>query len=271
MKKECVINEVGKLSDDVYMLNIHAPGIAEKAVPGQFVSVYTRDDAHLLPRPISICDIDYKDKNLTLVYRTVGYGTTEFSRLIPGNRISIMGPLGNGFDAAFDGQSFASPILIGGGIGIPPMLALAKSFREKTLPSGLKDGESPFITAVLGYRDRHTFLKERFEEVCDEVLISSDDGSVGTKGTVIDALSASGIKGDVICACGPMPMLKGVKQYGIDNDVQTFISLEEKMACGIGACLGCVCDTTAVDDHSKVTNARICKDGPVFPSKMVAI
>ncbi|MCR4604383.1 MAG: dihydroorotate dehydrogenase electron transfer subunit [Eubacterium sp.] len=271
MKKECIINEVGKLSDDVFMLNIHAPGIADEAVPGQFVSVYTRDEAHLLPRPISICDIDKYERNITLVYRVVGYGTKEFSRLIPGNHITIMGPLGNGFEAVIGEDNYRSPILIGGGIGIPPMLALAKSFREKTVPNGLDDGDSPFVTVVLGYRDRHTFLKERFEEICDEVLISTDDGSVGTKGTVIDALEASGIKGDIICACGPMPMLKGVKNYGMEQKIPTYISMEERMACGIGACLGCVCETVDVDDHSKVNNARICKDGPVFDATEIQL
>ena len=148
--------------------------------------------------------------------------TLEFSGKQEGDTIAVVGPLGNGFTPR-SGKS----ILIGGGIGIPPMLALAKSLS----------GE---VQVVLGYRDAVQFLKEDFTPYAS-VYVSTEDGSVGTKGNVIDAIRAEGITADVIYACGPMPMLRGVKAFAAEQGIEAQISLEEHMACGIGACLGCVC------------------------------
>ena len=114
------------------------------------------------------------------------------------------------------------------------------------------------------------FLKEEFDKVAD-VVIATDDGSVGTHGTVIDAMKEKNLTADVICACGPMPMLRGVKVYGLENEIETYVSMEERMACGIGACLGCVCQSTETDAHSHVHNKRVCKDGPVFRSTEVEL
>ena len=113
-------------------------------------------------------------------------------------------------------------------------------------------------------------VKEEFDKVAD-VVIATDDGSVGTHGTVIDAMKEKNLTADVICACGPMPMLRGVKAYGLENEIETYVSMEERMACGIGACLGCVCQSTEVDSHSNVHNKRVCKDGPVFLSTEVEL
>ena len=172
--------------------------------------------------------------------------------LAEGDTIAVVGPLGNGFTPR-SGKS----ILIGGGIGIPPMLALAKSLS----------GE---VQVVLGYRDAVQFLKEDFTPYAS-VYVSTEDGSVGTKGNVIDAIRAEGITADVIYACGPMPMLRGVKAFAAEQGIEAQISLEEHMACGIGACLGCVCTTKEKDAHSHVNNTRICKDGPVFDAQTVEI
>ena len=166
--------------------------------------------------------------------------------------------LGNGYDLeAVKGKKV---ILLGGGIGIPPMLYSAKRLKE----------QGTEVTAVLGYADSNTFLKEDFEKYCT-VQIASMDGSVGTKGTVIDAMNENGTEGDVIFACGPMPMLKAVKSYAADHGMQAFISLEERMACGVGACLGCVVKTREVDHHTHVKNTRICVEGPVFNAEDVDI
>ena len=124
-------------------------------------------------------------------------------------------------------------------------------------------------TVVLGYRTS-TFLKEEFEEVCD-VKIATEDGSQGAKGTVIDAIEKYGVEGKVIYACGPMPMLKALAAYAEEHGMEAQISLEERMACGIGACLACVCQTKNVDGHSNVHNARVCKDGPVFKAEEVEL
>ena len=123
---------------------------------------------------------------------------------------------------------------------------------------------------IAGYRDEQTFLREEFEKN-GELFISTEDGSVGVKGNVLDAVRTCGLEADIIYACGPTPMLRAIKQYAEEKGVTCYISLEERMACGIGACLGCVCKTKEKDAHSNVNNKRICKDGPVFLSTEVEI
>ena len=125
-------------------------------------------------------------------------------------------------------------------------------------------------TAVIGYRDQETFLADELRKYAD-VVIATEDGSVGTKGNVIDAIRAEKLTADIIYACGPTPMLKALKAYAMENGIECYISLEEKMACGVGACLACVCQSTEVDGHSHVHNKRICKDGPVFLSTEIEL
>ena len=147
---------------------------------------------------------------------------------------------------------------LGGGIGVPPILELAKQMQcEKK-------------QIVVGYRNAQTFLKEEFE-AAGELYISTEDGSVGTKGNVMDAIREQKLEADIIYACGPTPMLRAIKQYAEANNIECYISLEERMACGIGACLACVCKSKEKDAHSNVNNKRICKDGPVFLSTEVEI
>ena len=231
---------------------LDAPEMAEAAVPGQFIAVYTNDPSKLLPRPISICEADKENGRLRIVYRIAGAGTKEFSECKAGDTLDIMGPLGNGFPL-----KKKKAFLIGGGIGIPPMLELAKNLDcEKT--------------AVIGYRDQETFLADELRKYAD-VVIATEDGSVGTKGNVMDAIRENALEADMIYACGPTPMLRAIKQYAETNGIECYISLEERMACGIGACLACVCKSKEKDAHSNVHNKRICKDGPVFLSTEVEI
>jgi dihydroorotate dehydrogenase electron transfer subunit len=215
----------------------------------------------LLPRPISICDISKDEGLIRFVYRKVGGGTGLFSNLKPGDSLKMIAPLGNGYEV-LDKINLKDKncLAIGGGIGIPPMLLLSKVLSQAEAN----------VTAVLGYRTDDLFLSEDFEPYA-ELLISTDDGKAGVKGTVIDAITASGVKADMIFACGPMPMLRGVKVYAEKESIEAYVSLEEHMACGIGACLGCICKTVEVDSHSHVKNARICKDGPVFNAKDIEI
>ena len=147
---------------------------------------------------------------------------------------------------------------MGGGIGVPPILELAKA-----LDCGKKQ-------IIAGYRDAQTFLREEFEK-SGELYISTEDGSEGVKGNVLDAVRELGLEADIIYACGPTPMLRAIKQYAQERGTECYISLEERMACGIGACLGCVCQTKEKDAHSNVNNKRICKDGPVFLATEVEI
>ena len=232
------------IASDIFSLILSAKDIADEAKPGQFVSLYSADGSRLLPRPISICEIDKNAGTLRLVYRVVGAGTKEFSTLSSDDTIDILGPLGNGFK-----PEGSKAIIIGGGIGIPPMLELSKQFDcEKQI--------------VLGFRDEE-FLSEEFEKY-GTVYKSSDAGNIGVKGTVMDAIKEYGVTGDIIYACGPLPMLRAISEYALANGIKAQLSMEEKMACGVGACLACVCKSTDIDEHSKVHNKRICKDGPVF-------
>lgn len=230
---------------------------AGSAKPGQFISMYTRDAGKLLPRPISICETD-GERKLRVVYRVTGEdtGTEQFSRMKAGDTLEIIGPLGNGFplERAEGKRAF----LMGGGIGVPPILELAKRIRceEKQI--------------IVGYRDGQTFLREEFEQN-GALYLSTEDGSVGTKGNVMDAVRENGLRADIIYACGPAPMLRAVKAFAGENHIECYISLEERMACGIGACLGCVCQSKEKDPHSNVNNKRICKDGPVFLATEVEI
>ena len=242
------------LTDDIFSMWIQADEIAGAAVPGQFISVYTKDAGKLLPRPISLCQVDKEKGQLRIVYRVVGAGTSQFSGYQAGDDIEIMGPLGNGFP--LERAAGKKVFLIGGGIGIPPMLELARQLDcEKR--------------AVLGYRDV-LFLNDEFEKFSD-VYVATEDGSAGTKGNVLDAIRENGLKADVIFACGPTPMLRALKAYAEEHEIECWLSLEEKMACGIGACLACVCQSKEVDEHCHVHNKRICKDGPVFLAQEVEL
>lgn len=227
---------------------------AQTAVAGQFISVYCKDKTKLLPRPISICQIDKEKGRLRIVYRVVGGGTEEMSSYSAGDDISLIGPLGNGFMQ----REGKKAILIGGGIGIPPMVGLAEALKDKAE-----------VSVVAGYRDE-LFLTEELENA-GKLYIATEDGSTGTKGTVIDAIKEQAVEGDVIYACGPTPMLKAIKEYALANNIECQLSLEERMACGIGACLACVCQSKDKDAHSNVNNKRICKDGPVFLAEEVEL
>lgn len=232
------------LTDDVFSMWLEAPAIAKEAKPGQFVNLFSKDHSMMLPRPISICEIDKLAGRIRLVFRVVGKGTQEFSLLRRGDTIELMGPLGNGFTV--EGKK---ALIIGGGIGIPPLLQLSMDFT----------GEKHI---VLGYRDI-TFMEGDFAPF-GHVYLSTEDGSRGVKGNVINAIEKYNLDADIIYACGPTPMLRGLQQYAKEHNIKAQLSLEERMACGVGACLGCVCKSRDIDDHTMVNNKRVCKEGPVF-------
>ena len=255
------VKELGKILSQemigtgIYSMWMELPQIVPCSKPGQFISVYCKDGSRLLPRPISICEIDTEKKALRIVYRTAGKGTEEFSKMTAGETLEVMGPLGNGFPLERM-QEGKKAFLIGGGIGIPPMVELAKQLN----------GEKQI---VVGYRDE-LFLTEELKEN-GTVYVATEDGSCGTKGNVLDAIRENKLQADVIYACGPTPMLRALKGYAEENGIECWLSLEEKMACGIGACLACVCKSKEIDDHSHVHNKRVCKDGPVFLSTEVEL
>lgn len=236
-----------QIAEQIFDLRLETK-LAKDVHPGQFVAVYPKGESTLLPRPISICEADADKGTLRLVYRVAGKGTAEFSTCRAGDTLDLLGVLGNGFPV--DKAKGKNVFLMGGGIGIPPLLELAKAV----------DGKKQIL---LGYRNRDLFLEEDLAKYGD-VYVATEDGSVGTKGNVMDIIGAHALQADVIMACGPMPMLRAIKAYAAEKKIEAYISLEERMACGVGACLGCVCKTTRVDAHSHVHNARICTEGPVF-------
>ena len=259
MKRKEIATVVSQeqIASDVYSMWIQTEQIAEEAKPGQFISLYCADKSRLLPRPISLCEIDRESGRLRIVYRVVGKGTDEFSRLRAGDTVEILGPLGNGFP--LEEARGKRVLLMGGGIGIPPMLETAKQL----------DAEKMIVS---GYRDE-LFLTEDFAEAGELYLAVEHpgEGVICTEGNVLDAVRENELEAEVIFACGPTPMLRAIKSYALEKEIPCWISMEEKMACGIGACLACVCQSKEIDGHSHVHNKRICKDGPVFLSTEVEL
>lgn len=255
-KENAVVISQEQLTDGIFSMWLRTEA-AKSAKPGQFLSMYTNDGTKLLPRPISICEIDKEGSALRVVYRVTGEtaGTKEFSMAKAGDTIPVIGPLGNGFP--LERAEGKTVFLMGGGIGVPPILELAKQLSCKK-------------QLIMGYRDANTFLSEQFEEN-GQLYISTEDGSVGTKGNVLDAIRENDLHADLIYACGPTPMLRAIKTYAEKRGIECYISLEERMACGIGACLACVCKSKEKDHHTNVHNKRICKEGPVFLSTEVEI
>lgn len=255
LKMKSTVIEQKMIADGICSMWLDAKEIAVQAKPGQFISVYSNDKSCVLPRPISICEIDREKGTLRIVYRVVGKGTEEFSKAEAGDSFEILGPLGNGFP--IEEAKGKKVLMIGGGIGVPPMLQTAKEI----------EGEAIIVS---GYRNQDLFLKEELESA-GTLFIATEDGSVGTKGNVVDAIRENQIEADMMFACGPKPMLRALKNYALEKGIPCWISMEEKMACGVGACLACVCQSKDVDSHSHVHNKRICKDGPVFLSTEVEL
>lgn len=248
-EETAIIIRQEEIADGIYSMWLRTDEIAANAKAGQFISVYCNEGSRLLPRPISICEIDKTDGAVRLVYRVAGKGTAEFSAMRTGMQLKVVGPLGNGFPV-----KSKKAFLIGGGIGIPPMLELAKSLDcEKQI--------------VLGFRDE-LFLMEEFQKQ-GKLYVATEDGSAGTEGNVLDAIRENGLTADIIYACGPAPMLRALKEYAAKNGIECWISMEERMACGIGACLACVCKSQNKDAHTNVKNKRVCKEGPVFRAEEV--
>lgn len=235
------------ITESICDLIISCPKIVAEAVPGQFVEVYPDNGVNLLARPISICEIDKNAGTIRLVFQIVGKGTELFSRLEAGDSIRILGPCGNGYKL-----KSGNALLVGGGIGIPPLLEACKNLEGKK-------------TVVLGFRSG-SFLAEEFEKHGAMVHISTDDGSVGFKGNVVDLIKSENLSADVIYACGPKIMLKFLSAWAEEKSIECQVSTEERMACGIGACVGCV---IKIKDGDKQTHKKVCKDGPVFDSREV--
>jgi len=230
-----------KIATGIFELKLCVPPDFPPPQAGQFVNVYLNDPSRLLPRPISVCD--WEGGSLTLVYAVVGDGTKQISAYRPGETVKISTPLGNGFNVA----GAENYLLVGGGVGVPPLCYLAKSL--KNIPGKV----------VLGFRSE-AFLTDEFPT---GVEIATDDGSQGFHGNVVDLLSQTSIAaGTTIFACGPKPMLRALAAFAKAQNLPLQVSLEERMGCGYGACVGCVCKTT-------FGNQKVCTFGPVFDASEV--
>nr|WP_319489083.1 dihydroorotate dehydrogenase electron transfer subunit [uncultured Caproiciproducens sp.] len=231
-----------QLTADIFDLTVEAGELAKAAQPGQFAHIYV--PGKTLRRPISICGIDRAAETLRFVFQIRGEGTARLAEMRPGDTLDILAPLGNGF---FLGNTGQRAVFVGGGIGVPPLLEAAKAFGKNA-------------TVVAGFRNEaNIILKEDFEKNGNRVLIATDDGSYGHRGLVTDCLKE--LDFNVIFACGPTPMLKAVCRIAALRKVPCQISLEERMACGIGACLGCAC---RLKKDGQEFYGHVCKDGPVF-------
>ena len=257
----CEIADIEKLNESAFSIAVSCPDIANTARAGQFVNVKC-GTARLLRRPLSICRVDRGI--FKIVFEVKGEGTLWLSRRVTGEDLDILGPLGNGFPMpsrppqATDRMAFPDSriIVIGGGIGSPPMLFAAESLACS-------------VTAVLGFRDLgRIILKKEFESVCDKVYIATDDGSYGIHGTVTVPLVELLERGryDAVLACGPRAMLSAVAEVCRQYETSCLVSLEESMGCGVGACVVCACAT--IKDGVEGMS-RICKDGPVFDAQEI--
>jgi dihydroorotate dehydrogenase electron transfer subunit len=243
-----------EIAADIFKIVLLAPKAAEAAWPGQFVSLYTKASQRLLPRPVSLCRIS--GENITLVYGVVGEGTREFSRIKAGEPIRLSMPQGNGFDLNYNKPQGRHTgrrqvTLVGGGLGVPPLLELAAAL--------IAQGDE--VQAILGFRHK-PFLLSEMAELGIQSHVATDSGSQGFHGTIMDFILANPLKSDVVYACGPKGMLRSLSTHcqGITMPLQ--VSVEERMGCGYGACLGCVCKTRS-------GYKKVCTDGPVFSGEDV--
>ena len=233
-----VTNEA--LTSNVYRMTLEGDTSAITA-PGQFVNI--RLEGKFLRRPISVCD--WEEGKLTLVYKVVGHGTAQMAAMAPGESLDILTGLGNGYDLTLTGEH---PVLVGGGVGVPPMFGLAKHLRAM--------GKE--VQVILGFNTKEEiFYEEAFQALGCTVYVTTVDGSYGVKGFVTDAMKD--LHYSHFCACGPEPMLKALYAASATSGQMSF---EERMGCGFGACMGCSCKTLT-------GSKRICKDGPVMKKEEI--
>lgn len=229
------ITDNKKIAEKTYFMSLEGDTSAITK-PGQFINI--KLDGFFLRRPISVCDCE--NGKLSIIYKVVGNGTKEMSELPVGAELDILSGLGNGYDTTKSGDC---PVLIGGGVGVPPMYMLCK----KLVSEGKK------ATVILGFNsEKEVFGVDEFKATGAEVYVTTADGSVGTKGFVTDVLK--NLHYTYFYTCGPMPMFKAIESIAKTSGQYSF---EERMGCGFGACMGCTCKT-------KYGNKRICKDGPVL-------
>lgn len=250
-----------QLKSDIFKYSVEAPDIVKDAKQGQFIEIRVSDNVEpFLRRPISIHNINKENGILEFIFQVKGKGTKILSEKVEGDFIDIIGPLGHG---TFEYNNFQNIAIIGGGIGVFPLYELAKNAKN--------DGKN--VNIYLGFRNKDfVVLEDDFKELANKLVLTTDDGSYSEKGFAIDFLKKDVEDGKINCifACGPLPMLKAVRNYAIEKNIPCQISLEEKMGCGLGVCLGCAVKT-AESSSEKPEYVHVCKAGPVFEAKDVEI
>ena len=261
MLVNALVTEHRQVAEDIFLMSLLAPEIAASAKAGQFIHIKCGKGLDpLLRRPFSLSSIDKARGTVSVIFEVRGRGTELLSDMIVGQQLDVLGPLGNSFfldDLTNDDYL----ILVGGGIGAPPLIALAQALKVRGLSN---------VTAILGAAMQAKLLpKEIFGQLGVEVLFATDDGSIGHHGFVTDLLPQLTMDTDnryAVFACGPRGMLQAVGDYCIKRNIPCQLSLEEVMACGVGACQGCVCK---VKGNSGFDYVRVCRDGPVFKAEEV--
>ena len=250
-----------QLKSDIFKFSVKAPNIVKNAKPGNFIEIRVSEQVEpFLRRPISIYNLDKENGILEFIFQVKGKGTEILSKAEIGSQIDIVGPLGNG---TFKYESYQNIAILGGGIGIFPLYELAKSAKN--------DGKN--VNIYIGFRNKNlVMLESEFKEISNKLVLTTDDGSYSQKGFAIDYLETDINNGkiDAIFSCGPLPMLKAVQKLAIEKNIPCQLSLEEKMACGLGVCLGCAVKTA----KSTIENPEywhVCKGGPVFNAKDIDI
>ena len=247
--KNCKILSAEKIGGDIYDFIVHCPDFAKIAKPGQFAHIYV--PGKTLRRPISICGIDRENETLRFVFQIRGDGTRILSEFKAGMELDILAPLGNGFTIE---DTSKKALFVGGGIGVPPLLGAAKLYGQNA-------------TVCVGFRNKDAvILEDDFKNAGCDLRVATDDGSYGYHGLVTKLFEDE--NPDIIYACGPTPMLKAVAAFAEKKGIKCEISLEERMACGIGACLGCA--VKLKDENGEEYMGHVCKDGPVFDYRKVA-
>lgn len=250
-----------QLKSDIFKYSVEAPDIVKDAKQGQFIEIRVLDNVEpFLRRPISIHNINKENGILEFIFQVKGKGTKILSEKVEGDFIDLIGPLGHG---TFEYNNFQNIAIIGGGIGVFPLYELAKNAKN--------DGKN--VNIYLGFRNKDfVVLEDDFKELANKLVLTTDDGSYSEKGFAIDFLKKDVEDGKINCifACGPLPMLKAVRKYAIEKNIPCQISLEEKMGCGLGVCLGCAVKT-AESSSEKPEYVHVCKAGPVFEAKDVEI
>ncbi len=256
-KELCTVVSQKQIAHSIFELTLKGELVRQMNEPGQFVHIKVSNGMDpLLRRPISIAKIDKDTQEFTVIYRAEGHGTKILASKIVGEEIDILGPLGHGFPIDETGNG-ETALLVGGGVGVPPLYELSRQLVTK----GVR------VVHVLGFQSESAVFYESEFAKLGETYIATVDGSYGIKGFVTDVIADKGLDFDTLYSCGPTPMLKALETNFADKKV--YLSLEERMGCGIGACFACVCHTG--DDASDHTYKKVCSDGPVFRAGEVVL